>query len=315
MTIRQRPSNPIVMRELLTRERSWTTPITITLYLCLLGAFALVMFSRAVSGAPQRLPGAEDMASAAFLTVAFQLVLALLFIPPLAAGGIAGERERGTLDMLVLGRLRPFDLAWGKLLAAVAYPLLLVIASLPILLAAFLYAGLDLGQLAITQAVTVTTAVTLGAVATLLSSLSRTTVVATVTSYAAALGLYVATALAAAIASPESDAGTWGAHPLVFANPFYALKAVTTAFSPAGAAVGELVQRLALRSGTPGSWGPVLQPWQLSIAGQAALTVLFVLGTKRVLSGSRLGPRSTATPGEAGAGEVGPGTEAMVAAS
>jgi len=301
MGIRQRLGNPILEREALTRARSWTPPVTMTLYLCLLGAFALSMFSRAISGAPDKLPAAEDMANAVFLTVGFQLVLALLFVPALAAGAIAGERERGTLDMLVLSRLRPFDLAWGKLAAAVAYPVMLVVVSLPVLVAVFLYAGLDLGQLAISQLITLVTAITLGAAATLLSAVSPSTVVATVGAYVTALGLYVATALVGAIPSSEGAAGSWGAHPLLFGNPFYALKAVTTAFEPAGASLGELFHRLILRGGPPTASGPLLQPWQLSVLLQVALTAICLVVTGRVLSRRRHRPPRKRAESAAGA--------------
>jgi len=292
MGIAQRASNPILEREALTRARSWSTPVSMTLYLCLLGAFALAMFSRAISGAPDKLPAAEDMANAAFLVVGFQLVLALLFVPALAAGAIVGERERGTLDMLILTHLRPFDLAWGKLAAAVAYPVVLVVVSLPILVSAFLYAGLDLGQLAITQLLTLVTAITLGAVATMLSAVSPSTVVATVGAYVSALGLYVVTALLGAIPSSEGEPGLWGSvHPLLFSNPFYALKAVATAFEPAGASLGELLHRLVLKGGTPTPSGLVLQPWQLSVLLQVAITAICLAVTGRVLSRRRRQPR------------------------
>ncbi|MEJ7764259.1 MAG: ABC transporter permease subunit [Acidimicrobiales bacterium] len=295
MAITQRLANPILEREALTRARSWSTPVTMTLYLCLLGAFALAMFSRAISGAPDKLPAAEDMANAAFLIVGFQLVLALLFVPALAAGAIAGERERGTLDMLVLSHLRPFDLAWGKLAAAVAYPVVLVVVSLPIVMSAFLYAGLDLGQLAITQVLTLVTAITLGAVATFLSAVSPSTVVATVGSYVAALGLYVVTVLLGAIPADDGKTGLWGSvHPLLFANPFYALTAVTTAFEPAGASLGELFHRLILRGGTPTPSGLVLQPWQLGVLAQVVITAICLAATGRVLSRRSRRPRKRA---------------------
>jgi len=294
MSVRQRLGNPILEREALTRARSWTTPVTMTLYLCLLGAFALAMFSRAISGAPDKLPAAEDMANAVFLTVGFQLVLALLFVPALAAGAIAGERERGTLDMLVLSRLHPFDLAWGKLAAAVAYPVVLVVVSLPVMVAVFLYAGLDLGQLAITQVLTLVTAITLGAVATMLSAVSPSTVVATVGSYVSALGLYVVTALLGASLSPDNKARLWDVHPLLFANPFHALKAATSAYEPAGASIGELFHRLFLKSGAPVPSGTVLQPWQLSALLQVALTAMCLVVTARVLSRRRRRPRRRA---------------------
>ncbi len=316
MTIRQRLDNPIVEREARTRIRAWSTPVTITLHLCLLGGFALAMFSRAASAAPDRLPGAEDMANAAFLTVSFQLILALLLVAGLGAGAIAGDRQRGTLDLLVLSRLRPVDLAWGKLAGALALPLALVLLSVPVQVAVFLYAGLDLGRLALTQLVTVVTAVTLGSVVTLFSALSRSTVVATVTAYAAAAALYLGTALVGTIpSSGGGGGGGWAAHPLLFGNPFYALKATTTAFDPAGAPLGELLDRLFLRGGTPATSGVVLQPWQLSIILQLALAAGCALITSRLLSRRWRSPGRRRRPGRRAESPAGTGSAPAPVAS
>lgn len=315
MTIRQRLDNPIVEREARTRIRAWSTPVTITLYLCLLGGFALAMFSRATSGAPDRLPGAEDMANAAFLTVSFQLVLTLLLVAGLAAGAIAGDRQRGTLDLLVLSRLRPGDLFWGKLAAALALPLALVLLSVPVLVAVFLYAGLNLGRLALTQLVTVVAAVTLGSVVTLLSALSRSSVVATATAYAAAAALYLGTALVGTIPSSGGGGGGWTAHPLLFGNPFYALKATTTAFGPAGAPLGELLDRLFLRGGTPATSGVVLQPWQLSIILQLAVAAGCALITSRLLSRRWRSPGRRRRPGRRAESPAGTSSASAAVAS
>lgn len=267
-------SNPIVEREAFTRARSWTTPVTMVLSQCLLGAFALALFSHAVSEGPGGLGRAEDVAGAAFRTAGLPLVLALLFVPAVAAGGIAGERERGTLDVLVLSRLHPFHLTWGKLVAAVAYPVALVFVSLPVLMAVFLYAGLDLGQLVATEAVTVVSAVAIGAVATLASALSPTTVLATVRAYAATLALYGGSALVSAIAASDKRSRVGGAHSLLVANPLYAVRAVMTDIAPSGA--------------SPVQW---LQPWHGSVVVQILLTAACVAASTRRMSveGSRSG--------------------------
>jgi hypothetical protein len=50
-------------------------------------------------------------------------ILAPLLIPALMAGAVAGERERQSWDVIVLSRMSPAEIIWGKLLSRVA-PLL-----------------------------------------------------------------------------------------------------------------------------------------------------------------------------------------------
>ena len=73
-----------------------------------------------------------------------QIVLGLLLSPALVAGAIAGEKDRGTLGLLLASRLTAGDIVLGRLagcLAQVAFP---AAAGLPgcILLAAYCRAGL-----------------------------------------------------------------------------------------------------------------------------------------------------------------------------
>ena len=49
------------------------------------------------------------------------VVLVLFFVPGLAAGAIAGERERQTLATLQVTLLRPRSILVGKIAAALAY--------------------------------------------------------------------------------------------------------------------------------------------------------------------------------------------------
>lgn len=273
------------------RSRSWGMPLGIVLYVGALGADALLQFSRAASNGPDSTPTAAGMVRAAFLVAALQLIVVFLAVPPPAASAIASERDRGMLDLLLLGRLSPRRLLWSELGAALAYRLLLFALAAPVLLAVFLYAGLGIGQFLITELLTLGVALSVGSVALLLSTVMTRSVGATVATYglvfALRFGLITAGALAStAPLNPAPDAPP-AVHPLVFATPFYALEALLTGPSPAGAHVGHLVGLLLRRDSDPASWGPLVQPWQATLVGMAAVTVLCMALATRVVAGRR----------------------------
>ncbi len=69
----------------------------------------------------------------AFATLAHtQLTLIMLILPAYAAGAIALEREKRTMEMLRATLLTPFDVVTGKIVVVVAFAATLLISSLPV---------------------------------------------------------------------------------------------------------------------------------------------------------------------------------------
>ena len=65
--------------------------------------------------------------------VGVQLGLAALIAPIVVGLGIVEEREEGTLDLLTLTGLQPWQILWGKVLSRLLFVLTLVLGSAPIL--------------------------------------------------------------------------------------------------------------------------------------------------------------------------------------
>ena len=190
--------NPTVLKEGVSRTLTWRAPVVATLYVALSGDFGFAWLTLGESGSQFRggRPVAAVVGSQAFAAMAFfQLGLVCLFAPALAAGAISGERERQTLDVLLVSRVSAFGIVWGKLLASMAYILLLILASLPLFSAVFLFGGIDFSQFVFSQVVTISTALCLGAMAVFFSALFQRSLASTVTSYAAAVVLTVGTAI------------------------------------------------------------------------------------------------------------------------
>src|SRR6185295_9683946 len=82
------------------------------------------------------------LGSQLFSSLALGAVLLLAFITPaLTAGAVSGERERRTLDLLLVTRASPLGLVLGKLAGSLLYVLFLLLAALPAFALVYLYGG------------------------------------------------------------------------------------------------------------------------------------------------------------------------------
>jgi ABC-type transport system involved in multi-copper enzyme maturation permease subunit len=301
MTLTQRlltlVDNPLIMKDGMSRMRSWRAPVVLTLYLGLLGAFGYTIFVILTVISPQNQAGSAQIGGDVFNALAFiQLSLVSLFAPALAAGAISGERERQTFDVLLVSRLSAAEIVWGKLIGSVAFMLLLILSALPLFAAVFLFGGIDIEQFVITQLLTVSTAVSIGAVSLFLSSVFRRTLPSTVVAYGVAFTGMVGTLVAGSLFSFALQARAPGgnlilsntdAHPLLFANPFNALIVVLTQASGAPMHIGRLLQLLFFISSSPSAAGPSIEPWQGTVLVQIVLVVLSIVGAVHLVQSRR----------------------------
>jgi hypothetical protein len=131
-----------------------------------------------------------------FEVLAILLLGLVAFIAPGAStGSIAGERERGTLQLLQITLLKPQSIVLGKLAASLGYVLLLLVASLPLFTVALILGGVTPGQAARGLVVITALAIFLATVGTYLSSLARRTLHATIGTYAITFVLLFGTIL------------------------------------------------------------------------------------------------------------------------
>ncbi len=84
------------------------------------------------------------------------LLSAAVVAPAVAASAFAGERERGTLDLLLLHGPGAGRVVLGKLLAALAFSLLLLVVAAPLFAPAWSFGGVSFAPIAGFFVVTVT---------------------------------------------------------------------------------------------------------------------------------------------------------------
>jgi ABC-type transport system involved in multi-copper enzyme maturation permease subunit len=173
------------VKELRGRMRGRRAFVILTIYLLLLGGFAwmveLLMERTYTSG----FGSSGAYASAAIGQVIFASILMLetlqvIFLAPAAtAGAISLEREKQTLDMLIATPITSVAIVLGKLLSALTYVFLLIIASVPLTAVVFVYGGVSPEDVLKGYAVLLATALGLGSFGLFCSSLVKRTQAAT----------------------------------------------------------------------------------------------------------------------------------------
>jgi ABC-2 type transport system permease protein len=282
--VRRLAVNPLILKDGLARVRSWRAPVIIALYVGLLGIFAALSFSTQLTGF-QRPVGYAQIGSGVFTALAMvQLALVCLVAPGLAAGAISGERERQTLDVLLVSCVPSFGIVWGKLVASVAFVLLLIVTALPLFAVVFLFGGIDGGQFLAAQLLTVTTALAVASLSLFLSALFRRTLPATVVAYGLTFG---ATAAAWFLGSGLLNEGHIRmGEALLFGNPIEAMLTVlhgpSPFASPFASPVGTplvMAPNGTFLTGPVGLFGTPPPPWPLTVLVELAVVVLGVAGT------------------------------------
>ncbi len=185
-------ANPVLRRELRVRMRGRRAFVVLGAYLLLVGGFVFGI---------QRILASDESGSrlqsfqvGQLLFAAFTLVemsLLALIAPALTATAISGEREGGTFDLLRATPVRAHTIVWGKLLAALGYAGLLIVASIPIASAVFLFGGVSPEDVWRAFLLLVVTTVTFGLLGLFCSALVRTTGLASVLSYVLTVAIVV----------------------------------------------------------------------------------------------------------------------------
>lgn len=227
-SLRERLLNPVLVREAKVRMRGWRAPGMIALYVGVMGLLLLGMMSAMNIGNNGFSP--EIGAILFAFLAAVQMVLLLVAAPGLTGASLAGERERQTLDLLLVTRLSSFEVVFGKLMAALGFAVLLLVASLPLYGVLFLFGGVSLIALGRTIIVYLATLYFIGGIGIFWSTVLKRSVAAIVAAYGTVLFLGGGTAFMIVISfvlyNQPQFVPSWIALP-VWLNPGIALAIAT----------------------------------------------------------------------------------------
>ena len=183
-----RLANPLASKELLARMRGPRTFVVVTLLLLPLAAVAGGFYATIALSTTNDMGNTTPVGKLFFAAVtAVELGLICLLAPALTADLISGERERQTLDLLLVTPLSRRQIVLGKLVAALGSLLLLIVLALPIQALAVLIGGVGLEELLVGLLLLGLTATTYGCVGLYWSARLRTTRGAMLFSYVTTL--------------------------------------------------------------------------------------------------------------------------------
>jgi ABC-type transport system involved in multi-copper enzyme maturation permease subunit len=172
------------VKELRGRMRGRRAFVVLTIYLLLLGGFAwmveLIMERTYATGFGSGTYATAAIGQGIFAALLMLETLQVAFLAPSAtAGAISLEREKQTLELLVVTPISSLAIVIGKLLSALVYVWLLIAASIPLTAVVFLYGGVAPEDVLRGYLVLVVTALGLGAFGLFCSSLVKRTQAAT----------------------------------------------------------------------------------------------------------------------------------------
>ncbi|MBX3030408.1 MAG: ABC transporter permease subunit [Chloroflexi bacterium] len=197
----------VTIRAVLTRELRWRMRgrrafAIATVFVLLLGLLVFgvhqVLYESALQSARDRFGEQADpmvagaisghaavrIGQAIFGTLLATLtVLVLMIAPALTSGAVSSERERQTMELLVTTPISTLGMLIAKLIGSLAYVLLLILASVPLMSLVFAFGGVSPDDVVRAYLMVLAVAFGVGAIGLFLSTLIGRTQVATVVSY------------------------------------------------------------------------------------------------------------------------------------
>lgn len=173
------------VKELRGRMRGRRAFVILTIHLLVVAGFAWMVETFGertyASGFSGSLSASADIGRQLFGALIMLLTLIVLVLAPAStAGAISLEREKQTLDLLTTTPISTLAIILGKLLSALGWVLLLVLASIPVTALVFTFGGVGPEDLVRAYAVLLATALVFGSIGLFVSALVKRTQAATV---------------------------------------------------------------------------------------------------------------------------------------
>jgi ABC-type transport system involved in multi-copper enzyme maturation permease subunit len=225
----------IIVKELRSRMRGRRAFIILTLYVLLLAGFAWMSQQIHLSqmGGESRFGGQATYASAsvgrgifADLLMLQTLMIAVL-APAATAGAISSEREHQTLELLAVTPISSFAIVLGKLLSALVWVFVLILASIPVTALVFVFGGVAPDDVLRGYGVLLATVIGLGSIGIFFSALTRRTGASTALTFVVVIALVLGSQYLFDFLGKTADTGANGLRKqppelILYLNPFVA---------------------------------------------------------------------------------------------
>lgn len=193
--------NPVTVKELRSRMRGRRGFVVLTTYLLLMSGFiSLVYLIYSAAANNPSGPNSRQAGKVVFTAVlAIETFLVVFIGPAFTMAAISGEKERQTYDLLRTTLLSAQSFVLGKLLSALSYVFLLIIVAIPIQSIALLLGGISLIEVILAQFLVFLSAVTFALIGLYFSSVMRTTLAASVSTFSFSMLLVAGPPIVAAV--------------------------------------------------------------------------------------------------------------------
>ena len=259
--------NPILAFSATRRMRSFRTMLIVIAYVAALLLLALALLSPFLQ--EWTLLNTMKRGPYCYLVLLVaQFGLLILIAPAMTSASIAGERERQTLDLLLVTNTGSFRIITGKVMESFAVLAMLILCGLPVMCLCMLTGGVSLGQILIGELFLLAEAFACVSVGVFCSAISRSTVLSGVMSYAMILVIGLVTALPFLFGYPQKitdvvyDRARYAAltpagaramiSPLLYLNPGFGLIALVQGQLHVFTSYAEDL-----------GWGRIMATWQM----------------------------------------------------
>lgn len=174
--------NPILAFSATRRMRSFKTLLIVVAYVLVMLAVTLLIMGRLFGSEATFLSIRRSVTCYQALMIT-QFILIILIAPAMTSGAIAGERERQTLELLLVTNTRSFRIVAGKAMESFAMLALLIVCGFPVMCLTIVAGAVTLPQLLVGELFLLVMAFAAVSVGVLSSTLSRSTVASGVISY------------------------------------------------------------------------------------------------------------------------------------
>jgi ABC-type transport system involved in multi-copper enzyme maturation permease subunit len=309
----------VSVKELRGRMRGRRAFVMLTIHLVVVAGFAFMVEELAVSSVSNSFGNSvatADIGRALFTALILLLTLVVLILGPAStSGAISLEREKQTLDMLSTTPISSLAIVLGKLVSALGWMFMLLLASIPVMALVFMFGGVGPEDIVRGYVVLFATAILYGSLGLFISALFKRTQAATVVNLVLAIALTGGTGLVYGVvaATAASDAQQkandtgqavdWSTVMLpptamLAANPFVTQMDVLchadTTYGPACIVVLVVTGRVDIaqgqNTGIVGGQGfgmPSDSYWPISVAAMLGISALLILGSTQLISPTR----------------------------
>ncbi len=141
----------------------------------------------------------EYIITAYLVMLGFQMLTLTFIIPAVTSSSISGERERQTLDFLLVTKMSGWDIVTGKLMSSLLLVAIIIVASMPIYAIIFYYGGVSILGFILNTVFLLIYSCFVGSIAVFFSTVVKKTAAATAVSNLFIIGITLGTGIATAI--------------------------------------------------------------------------------------------------------------------